>query len=147
MNPERFQKSPSGRLSKVGQGEAAFWAFVPYPLPPPLLLDMELVRILSDADRALGELAGLGRSLSNPHLLIGPFVRREAVLSSRIEGTQADIVELYAYEAGQLPLPGMRPPPPESDVREVRNYVRSLEYGLDRLNTLTGQLAAVTRTP
>jgi len=59
--------------------------------------------------------------MPNPQLLIRPFVRREAVLSSRIEGTQADIADLYAYEAGQLPLPGVKPVPSESDVREVYN--------------------------
>ncbi|MCS6910849.1 MAG: hypothetical protein NZM11_09845, partial [Anaerolineales bacterium] len=84
---------------------------------------------MSDADRALGELAGLGRTLPNPHLLVHPFVRREAVLSSRIEGTQAGLADLYVFEAGQLHLPGLKPAPPETDVREVFNYVRALEYG------------------
>jgi Fic family protein len=101
-----------------------------------------MVAALSDADRALGELAGLGRSLPNPHLLITPFLRREAVLSSRIEGTQASLSDLYAYEvirsteaaqtaAWQLTM--FEPPP---DVREVYNYARALEYGLDRLQSL-----------
>ena len=143
MNPERFKDSPSGRLSKVGQGEAAYWAFVPHPLPPALPTEKELLRILSEADRALGELAGLGRAMSNPHLLIGPFMRREAVLSSRIEGTQADITDLYAYEAKQLPLPSLKPSPPESDVREVLNYVRAMEYGLKRLDTLPVSLRLI----
>jgi Fic family protein len=81
--------------------------------------------------------------MPNPHLLIGPFMRREAVLSSRIEGTQADIVDLYAYEVGQLPLPGMELPPSEGDVREVLNYVHALEYGLERLNTLPVSLRLI----
>lgn len=136
MKLERFQNSQTGRLLKVGQGETAYWAFVPHPLPPALPLDMELVRTLSAADRALGELAGLGRMIPNPHLLIRPFIHREAVLSSRIEGTQTDIADLYAYEAGQLSLSGSKPSPPEADVREVFNCVRALEYGLERLNTL-----------
>jgi len=136
MNPDVFRNSPSGRVIQVGQGSAAYWAFVPNPLPPPLSFDAAWIRQLSDADRALGELAGLGRTLPNPHLLIHPFIRREAVLSSRIEGTQADLADLYAFEAGQLPLPGIKPAPPEEDVREVHNYVRALEYGLQRLNTL-----------
>lgn len=136
MNPERFRNSTSGQVIRVGQGEAAYWAFVPHPLPPDLPADWELTRTLSQADRALSELAGLGRTMPNPHLLIGPFVRREAVLSSRIEGTQANITDLYTYEARQLPLPGMEVPPAESDVREVLNYVNALEYGLERLNTL-----------
>jgi len=79
MNLEGFKNSPAGRLLKVGQGESAYWAFVPHALPPDLTLDAKLVRALSEADRALGELAGLGRALPNPHLLIGPFMRREAV--------------------------------------------------------------------
>lgn len=137
MNLDRFQNSPTGRLLKVGQGEAVYWAFVPHPLPARLSLDdAELVHTLSEADRALGELAGLGRTMPNPHLLIGAFVRREAVLSSRIEGTQTDIIDLYAYEAKQPALPGFRPPPPRSDMQEVLNYVHALEYGRGRLSTL-----------
>lgn len=137
MNPERFRQSPAGRLLQVGQGESAYWAFSPNLLPPDLPLDKGLVRTLSDADRALGELAGLGRTMPNPHLLIAPFIRREAVLSSRIEGTQTDLTDLYVYEAGQLPLfTEVKPPPPETDVKEVGNYVRAMEYGLKRLDTL-----------
>jgi Fic family protein len=90
-----------------------------------------LVEGLSTADRALGELSGLGRSLPNPHLLIIPFTRREAVLSSRIEGTRASLSDLYTYEAIQLSMFAAAP-----DVLEVYNYVRALEYGLDRLRTL-----------
>ncbi len=136
MDIERFAKSPAGRLVKVGQGEAAYWAFVPHPLPPALSWTSDLVSHLSAADRALGELGGLGRSLPNPHLLIGPFLRREAVLSSRIEGTQTDLPDLYVYEAGQLALPGFRPLSSEADVREVANYVKALEYGLKRIQEL-----------
>lgn len=128
MQPELFRDSPSGRAVRTPAG---FWAFVPNPLPPAFSWTPVLVATLSEADRALGELAGLGRALPNPHLLIRPFVRREAVLSSRIEGTQASLSELYAYEAVQLTL--FEPTP---DVREVYNYVRALEYGLERLREL-----------
>jgi Fic family protein len=128
MDPEMFRNSPAGRPVKAIGG---YWAFMPNPLPPALTWTPELVAVLSEADRALGELAGLGRSLLNPHLLIRPFVRREAVLSSRIEGTQASLFDLYAYEAVQLTI--FEPPP---DVREVYNYVQALEYGLERLRTL-----------
>jgi Fic family protein len=143
MNPEHFSNSSSGRLIRIGQDDVAYQAFVPNPLPPELFLDAELVRTLSEADRALGELAGLGRTVSNPTLLIRPFIHREAVLSSRIEGTQADLTDLYAYEAGQLSFPGGKPPPPESDVREVLNYVHALEYGLQRLETLPVSLRLI----
>ncbi|MCX5995102.1 MAG: Fic family protein [Chloroflexi bacterium] len=143
MNAERFRNSPSGRLLKAGQGDAAYRAFVPNALPPALTLDAELVRILSEADRALGELAGLGRTMPNPDLLIRPFIRREAVLSSRIEGTQTDITDLYLYEARQMALPGMKPAPSDADAREVLNYVRALEYGLERVQTLPVSLRLV----
>jgi Fic family protein len=89
-----------------------------------------LVRTLSEADRALGELAGLGHTMPNPHILIGPFLRQEAVLSSRIEGTVADLSDLYVYEAGPAAKSD------DSDVREVHNYVAALEYGLERLDDL-----------
>jgi Fic family protein len=115
----------------------------PNSLPPKIEWDVALVQELSKADRALGELAGLGRTIPNPHLLIQPFLRREAVLSSRIEGTQTDLSDLYVYEAGQLPLPGMKIAPPEADIREVLNYVRALEYGLERLNELPVSLRLI----
>jgi hypothetical protein len=75
MDIEQFQHSPSGHLLKVGQGDAAYWAFVPNSLPPSLNWDTNLVNALSNADRALGELSGLGRTMANPDLLIRPFVR------------------------------------------------------------------------
>lgn len=143
MNPDRFRNSPSGRLVKVGKGKTAYWAFVPHPLPPTVAPDWTLTCAISETDRALSQLAGVGRTMPNPHLLIGPFVRREAVLSSRIEGTQTGIADLYAYQVGQLPLPGMVSAPPESDVKEVHNYVRALEYGLQRLETLPVSLRLI----
>ena len=128
MDFDAFQNSPAGHLVRTIGGD---WAFVPDPLPPSFGWDADLIAALSEADRALGELAGVGRSLPNPHPLIRPFVRREAVLSSRIEGTQASISDLYAYEAVQLGLFA-----PEPDVREVHNYVRALEFSLERLSSL-----------
>lgn len=115
---------------------APYWAFIPNPLPPELAPDAELTRVLADASYALGELSALGRMLPNPHLLMNPFIRREAVLSSRIEGTRASVADLYAYEAGQNHLSGFPSAAPAADVREVVNYVSALEYGLERLNTL-----------
>ena len=95
-----------------------------------------LVAALSDADRAIGRLAGEGRALPNPHWLIRPFVRREAVLSSRIEGTQATLGELLSAEAGAVE----RSP---DDLREVANYVVALEYGIERLAELPLSLRLV----
>lgn len=129
MDPKAFQAPQVGRVLRVPGKQ--YWAFYPVPLPPVLEWTNELVFALSQADSALGELKGLARNLANPHLLIAPFLRREAVLSSRIEGTQASLSDLYAYEAVQLPLLD-RP----EDVKEVYNYVAALEYGLERLKTL-----------
>src|ERR1035441_163855 len=85
---------------KISQG--TYSAFIPAPLPPAFDWTPRLIRSLSDADRLIGRLAGEGGRLPNPHVLIRPFVRREAVLSSRIEGTQATLGELLAAEAGAV---------------------------------------------
>src|SRR5436190_19969907 len=119
--------TPPGRRVRCAGGHTAF---VPDPLPPELEWTPTLVRALSDADRLVGRLAGEGRRLPNPHVLIRPFVRREAVLSSRIEGTRATLGELLAAEAGAAVD---RSP---ADLREVANYVVALEHGLKRLKTL-----------
>jgi len=112
----------------VPQGN--YSAFVPAPLPPELAWTARLIGALSDADRLIGRLAGEGGRLPNPHILIRPFVRREAVLSSRIEGTQATLGELLAAEAGAAVE---RSP---EDLREVGNYVVALEHGISRLKKL-----------
>jgi Fic family protein len=113
---------------KVPQG--SYSAFVPAPLPPKLDFTPRLIRMLSDADRLIGKLAGEGGRLPNPHILMRPFIRREAVLSSKIEGTQATLGELLAAEAG---IAVERSP---EDLREVGNYVVALEHGIARLKEL-----------
>jgi len=128
VKPESFGEDASGQVCRTVDG---YWAFVPDPLPPQLSWDSELATALGNASVALGELAGVGRSLPNPHLLIRPFMHQEAVVSSRIEGTQASLSELFQYEAGQLALLEDR-----SDTREVHNYVRAIEYGLKRVEHL-----------
>jgi Fic family protein len=127
------RRSP-GKTIRVPSG---YQAFVPDPLPPEISWTPNLVRALSDADRLVGRLAGEGGRLPNPHLLMRPFVRREAVLSSRIEGTQATLGELLAAEAGAVVE---RSP---ADLREVGNYVVALEHGLGRLNKLPLSLRLV----
>lgn len=136
MDVARFEQSPAGHLVKVRRpGDAAFWAFVPNSLPPKLDLDLRLSQTLSAADRAVGELEGLARTLRDPHIFVRPLMRSEAVVSSRIEGTQADLTDLFAYEAGQLSLRSDRAATPQDDVHEVLNYVRAMEYGLERRET------------
>ncbi|HJR71800.1 MAG TPA: Fic family protein [Gammaproteobacteria bacterium] len=121
------KRQPHGRRIRCPGG---YHAYVPNPLPPPLAWSAGLAAELSRADLAIGRLAGEGRRLPNPHLLIRPFVRREAVLSSRIEGTQATLGELLAAEAGAAVE---RSP---ADLKEVGNYVVALEHGMTRLAKL-----------
>jgi len=113
---------------KVPLGKYA--AFVPAPLPPQFEWTPRLIRILSEADRLIGKLAGEGGRLPNPHVLMRPFIKREAVLSSKIEGTQATLGELLAAEAG---VTVDRSP---EDLREVGNYVLALEHGIVLLQKL-----------
>ncbi len=134
MDPKEFQDSSTGHCIKTPQG---YWAFVPNPLPPEISYNPELTALLSDADRSLGQLAGVGRLLPNPHLLVAPYIRREAVLSSRIEGTQASLSDLFFFEAAPSE------PPRAPDIREVYNYVQALEYGLGRLKSLPLSLRLV----
>ena len=121
-----FQHSSTGRIVRAMGGHSAF---VPHPLPPDLRWTPDLIALLSDADRAVGYLGGLGQVLPNPYLLVCPLQHQEAVLSSRIEGTQASLSDLYIYEGQQrlaaAPLP--------EDVQEVHNYVRALDYGLGEM--------------
>jgi len=107
----------------VVRGQGGYWAFVPPPLPPDLRLDLELIRHLPAADRVLGLLAGAASTLPNPHLLARALLRREAVLSSRIEGTQASLSDLVLFEAE----PSRRG---SDDVREVYNYVAAVDHVL-----------------
>jgi Fic family protein len=112
---------------------------VPSPLPPHLTYETELVTLLSAADAALSELSGVGRLLPDPHLLIAPWTAREAVLSSRIEGTRASISDVLIDEVGGERV-GAKPP---DDLGEVRNYVVALEHGIARLPKLPLSLRLV----
>jgi Fic family protein len=127
MQGADFTADAPGRLVRIPEGGLAF---VPDPLPPKLVPDTPTANLLAEARGAVGELAGIGRQLPNPHLLIGPFLRREAITSSRIEGTIATAEELTLFEAGQSK------PPSKPDVCEVANYVRAMEHGLKRLDSL-----------
>ena len=128
MDAGAFTSTRAGALLRVGRGDAAYLAFDPAPIPRQLSLESELVLSLSDADRALGRLDSLGTLLPNPHILIQPYMRREAVASTRIEGTQSSLSDVFAAEAQQLAE--------SPDRREVLNYVRALEHGVARLGEL-----------
>lgn len=129
MNRNDFTDKASGVLIQAPQG---FLAFKPNPLPPSIEFDMGLAVALSKADAALSELSGLGGQLPNPHLLISPYIKREAVLSSRIEGTKASLSDLLIDEIED----GHAKPPGSDDVKEVRNYIRALEQGVAMLPDL-----------
>jgi Fic family protein len=107
-------------------------AFIPKALPPnpPIQMDPELLTMLSAADRALGRLDGSTATLPNPDLFVFMYVRKEAVLSSQIEGTQASLMDVLEFEAQALE-PG-RP----KDVEEVVNYVAAMNYGMEWLKNL-----------
>src|SRR6266496_1500459 len=115
-------------VSQIG----GYKAFIPKPLPPdpPIQLDDEMLHLLSQADRELGRLDGASEILPNADLFVAMYVNKEAVLSSQIEGTQASLIDVLAFEANAA-----LPENPQ-DIEEVINYINALNYGLQRLNTL-----------
>ena len=135
MKPEDFYSSKAGQAIRTQNG---YWAFIPAPLPPDLDWTSTLIAALSDAERELARLTTLAGNFPFPRLLVQPFIRREAVLSSRIEGTRASLTDLYNYESAQLSFLE-----PDNDVREVHNYVLALDYGLERLETLPVSLRLI----
>jgi Fic family protein len=128
MNPKDFQKSEVGKVIRARNG---YWTFLPAQLPPKLDRTPRLVDALSEAEHELSRLATLAGNKPIGRLLTQPFLRREAVLSSRIEGTRASLVDLYMHESSQFPSLET-----VNDVIEVHNYVRALEDGLARLQVL-----------
>jgi Fic family protein len=122
----------ASRAGQYVEQRTGYKAFVPAPLPPkpPVVLNAELHRLLSDADRALGRLDGSIQTLPNPDLFVFMYVRKEAVLSSQIEGTQSSLVNLLEAEAQVFA------PDTPKDVDEVLNYVKAMNYGLERLQEL-----------
>lgn len=127
MDHHSFKPAGWARITRSIEG---FDVCVPHDLPPELPYTASLVSSLSAADRALGQLAGIARTLPNPRLLIRSFVCREAVLSSRIEGTKTTLSDLFLFEV----TPSLEEAVP--DVREVANYVRALDRGLERLRRI-----------
>jgi Fic family protein len=125
------QRVTSTRTGRYVRQLSGYSAFVPNDLPPDPRVDLgALTQVLSDANLAIGRLDGVSRTLPNPDLFVAMYVRREAVLSSQIEGTQSTLDDVLAYEldASAVRLPG--------DVAEVVNHVAAMNYGLQRLATL-----------
>ena len=128
MKPGDFRKGATGEVTKTTEGH---WAFVPNGLPPRFDYPAGLVALIGEAERALGELNALGSMIPNAMLLIRPFMAREAVLSSRIEGTVTTLQQLLMYD-----LDAEDRPDDGGDAREVHNYVYALHEGLRRLDEI-----------
>jgi Fic family protein len=109
---------------------SGYFAFIPNPLPPepPIHIDDEMFKLLSDADRKLGRLDGITQILPNPELFVAMYVQKEAVLSSQIEGTQASLIDILGQKEGDHEK--------NKHIDEVVNYVHAMKYGLDRLSSL-----------
>jgi Fic family protein len=128
--PEISERSP--RAGSYQKQLTGYSAFIPKSLPPepPVQMDLEMQTLLSKADRALGRLDGSIQTLPNPDLFVFMYVRKEAVLSSQIEGTQSSLADILEVEASVFD------PHHPSDVGEVLNYVTAMNYGLERLKEL-----------
>jgi Fic family protein len=122
----------AGTWVSQGLGANKYLAFVPKPLPPdpPIELDADLQRKLELAGLAIGRLDGIGRVLPGPQTLLYSYIRKEAVLSSQIEGTQSSLADLLLHENSAAP--GV----PEDDVLEVSNYIAALDRGMNLLTKL-----------
>jgi Fic family protein len=121
----------AARAGTIARQPGGYEAFVPSPLPPDdLRIDAQLASLLSTSDRALGRLDGATELVPDPDLFVYMYVRREAVLSSQIEGTQASLMDVLEFEAlrGEAEA--------RMDVREITNYVSAMRLGLDRLTAL-----------
>jgi len=129
---QQTESLAQGRAGAYRKQPAGYRAFIPAPLPPdpPIQLEGGLQARLSTANLALGRLDGSIQTLPNPDLFVFMYVRKEAVLSSQIEGTQSSLQDLLAAEARLLSSEMPR------DVDEVINYVRAMNHGLARLAEL-----------
>jgi len=132
MDAQKDSADPQARAGRYIRQPTGYRAFMPAPLPPKPSLDLigDIAALLSAADRALGRLDGSVLTLPNPDLFVFMYVRKEAVLSSQIEGTQSSLQDLLAAEAELFDLGLPR------DVEEVLNYVRAMNHGLSRLAEL-----------
>lgn len=110
MDTTMFTRDSPRRLTPIGRGASKYTAYIPDPLPPRVELDTDTLLLLSQADQSLGRLAGIGHFVKNSALLAKPLLRREAVLSSHIEGTQSGLDELYRCEADRHSSDSSEPP-------------------------------------
>jgi Fic family protein len=130
MNPKLFTNATPGSLVRIFQDSVTGnqHAFVPHPLPPAWEFPLRLWPLLADAKQQLGILEGLGRSLPNPGILLRPLEDREAIQSSRLEGTYVTATELLVFE--MEPRESKSEDDPANPQREVFNYRRALQEGV-----------------
>jgi len=128
MIKNNFRAPQAGKIINTTQG---YFAFIPTQLPPEIEYSSEMVLMLSRADAALSELSGLGRYFPNSCLLVNTYICREAVLSSRIEGTKAGFSDMWLDEFESKENKQKDP-----DIQEIQNYMIALKYGIERLKDL-----------
>lgn len=122
-----YASTPFGEPRRT-PGRHGYVAYFPASIPRTIELPAAMVKRLADAEASLGRLAGVGQLVPNPHLLIRPYLLREALSSTRIEGTQASLADVFENEAsGDVP---------NADVEEVLNYIEALEWGLGQIGEL-----------
>jgi len=127
MELEAYRSTSFGE-GRCTHGPHGYVAYFPAPIPRSLELPPAIARLLGDAEAALGQLAAVGHLLPNPDLLLRPYLLREALASTRIEGTQASMAEVLESDAAGVP--------PNADVEEVVNYAAAMRWGLERLDEL-----------
>lgn len=128
MHARDFVDSSFGYATRRVNDRYAFTYYMPRPIPRDLGLDQATVLALSEADAALGLLNGLGRLVQDPEILLGPFITREALASSRIEGTNASLTDVLQAEGSEEPQ--------SDDVAEVSRYLAATKLGLKQIETL-----------
>lgn len=129
MEPSKFTAPEFGEAKKEPGNKWAFWYFQPNSIPRDLSLTTATINALSGADAALGHLQGLGHLIRDPELLLGPYLTREAVASSRIEGTQASLSDVLQAEASELPTQS-------EDIAEIKRYITATHQGYDLIDRL-----------
>ena len=127
MDLERYPSTLFGEARRT-IGRHGYVAYFPAPIPRRFDLPASTVTLLADAEASLGRLAGVGQLLPNPKLLVRPYLLREALSSTRIEGTQATMAEMFEVDAAGEP--------PNPDVEEVLNYIDAMEWGLSQIERM-----------
>jgi Fic family protein len=129
MDQDDFEETAPGEIVPTTTPKGTFSAFKPDPLPPTISTD-KLITPLAEATQASGRLHGIGPRVGSREILIEPFIRKEALESSQIEGTHATLSDIYAYEAGQE---GLIDEDRRQGTQEVVNYLHALTYGLNAI--------------